>query len=83
MNSDELIEILKEFHNTRYDKLEGEPKRLFDAIMKIADERDMYKQEIKNAKKYINEYLDANEENEQFVIFGIDLLAMLGGDNNE
>lgn len=46
MTSDEFLDILKVFQNERYDKLEGGAKDTFDAIMKIADERDLLKIQV-------------------------------------
>lgn len=43
MADDELIEILKEFNKNRVEQLPEGAKKLFYAIMKIADERDKYK----------------------------------------
>lgn len=43
MTDDELIEILKEFNKNRVEQLPESARKLFYAIMKIADERDKYK----------------------------------------
>lgn len=43
MTDDELIEILKEFNENRVEQLPESARKLFYAIMKIADERDKYK----------------------------------------
>ena len=43
MTDDELIEILKEFNENRVKSLPESARKLFYAIMKIADERDQYK----------------------------------------
>lgn len=43
MTDDELIEILKEFNEEIAEKLPENARKLFYAIMKIADERDKYK----------------------------------------
>lgn len=40
MQDNELIEILKEFEEKRVEKLNDNARNLFNAIMKIADERD-------------------------------------------
>lgn len=71
MNKEELIRILKEFQKKRPEELEGEEKRLFDAIMQIADDRDKYKSLYENEKdhtdtlkriiKKIEEYIKSQE----------------------
>ena len=40
MKDNELIEILKEFDEKRVEQLNDNARNLFNAIMKIADERD-------------------------------------------
>lgn len=52
MNSEKLIKILKEFQGKHPEELEGEEKRLFDAIMDIADDRDKYKSLYENEKDH-------------------------------
>ena len=53
MSEEELIETLKEFDKSRVDKLKEPSKNLFYAIMKIADERDKYKEVLDKIKEYI------------------------------
>ena len=47
MNEEEAQKVLDELQNVRPEVLNDEAKRLFEAIMKIADERDLYKKIIK------------------------------------
>lgn len=47
MTIEQAQEILDELQRTEPDKLKGEAKKLFEAIMKIADERDELKEEVK------------------------------------
>lgn len=47
MSIEEADQILKEM-NVRPEELKGESRRLFETIMKIADERDKLKKEIEN-----------------------------------
>ena len=47
MSEEELIETLREFEKNRVEQLEEPARNLFYAIMKIADERDKYKEIIK------------------------------------
>ena len=70
MNKEELIRILKEFQVKHPEELVGEEKRLFDAIMEIADDRDKYKLLYENEKDhtdtlmriidYIRYYIEEN-----------------------
>lgn len=51
MTDDELVEVLRKFETTRVEKLNDNSKRLFYAIMKIADERDELKEENQRLKE--------------------------------
>lgn len=76
MCEEELIKALKEMDKKRVEELEPNSRRLFDAIMKIADERDKYKSLYENEKdhtdtlkriiKKIEEYIQ-NIDEEEFV----------------
>lgn len=46
MTNEQAQKVLDELQGVRPEKLNGEAKRLFEAIMKIADERDEYKNEV-------------------------------------
>lgn len=46
MSNEECEKVLKELDGVRPEKLNDKAKRLFEAIMKIADQRDLYKQKI-------------------------------------
>ena len=46
MSNEEAQKVLDEMQDVRPEKLNGEAKRLFEAIMKIAEERDKYKEEL-------------------------------------
>lgn len=68
MNEKEAQKVLDELQNVRPEVLNGEAKRLFEAIMKIADERDL----LKDQKEYvINEYGRTIEKQSKM----IDLMA--------
>lgn len=92
MNSEELIRILKEFQRKYPEELEGGEKRLFDAIMEIADDRDKYKslyenekdhtdtlmRIIKKTKEKIEEHLNAKSYgNHKYELFGREYLEEL------
>ena len=50
MKDNELIEILKEFDEKRVEQLNDNARKLFYAIMSIADERDRLLEENKKLK---------------------------------
>lgn len=58
MNEQEIQEVLDELHKVRPEKLNDKGKRLFNAIMSIADERDLYKNRIDKAIEYIEQVVD-------------------------
>lgn len=55
MSGEEAQKVLDELQGVRPKMLNGEAKRLFEAIMKIADERDRAYQELKAKDKIIEE----------------------------
>ena len=50
MTNEQAQKVLDELQWVRPEKLNGEAKRLFEAIMKIADERDELKEELEMLK---------------------------------
>ena len=61
MTNEEAEKALKELEEVRPEKLNDEAKRLFEAIMKIADERDLLKEKTEKQSKIIQamaEYID-------------------------
>lgn len=50
MTNEQAQKVLDELQGVRPEKLNGEAKRLFEAIMKIADERDELKEELEMLK---------------------------------
>ena len=57
----EVQKVLEELKGVRPEKLNGEAKRLFEAIMKIADERDELLKERQADKEKIKE-LESDKE---------------------
>ena len=53
MNNKEIQDILDELHTVRPEMLDEKGKMLFEAIMKIADERDLYFSIIKEVREKI------------------------------
>ena len=54
MNDEEIQEVLDELQLVRPELLKPKTKRLFDAIMCIADDRDKYLKENQKLKEDIN-----------------------------
>ena len=95
MNKEELIEVLRQFDEKRVEELPEKGRKLFYAIMKIADERDElkeevieleeYKKAIYEIKKYIDAYspyfLETQEENNQTIAIIINNIGNSGGNN--
>lgn len=54
MTEEEAQKVLDELNTVRIEVLNDEAKRLFEAIMKIADERDKLKEELDLKNKIIN-----------------------------
>ena len=53
MSNEELIETLKQFDEKRVEQLPENARRLFYAVMKICDERDIYKAGLEEIKSFI------------------------------
>ena len=58
MTNEEANKVLEEMNEVRPEKLNDKAKRLFEAIMKIADERDSVKADLYEANSRINDLLD-------------------------
>lgn len=56
MTKEQAQQVLDELQGVRPEMLNGEAKRLFEAIMKIADEKDELKKELKKKDKQIEKY---------------------------
>ena len=63
MSEEELIETLKAFEEKRVEQLPESARNLFYAIMKIADERDEYKQEVERLNNIIKEAIEHINKN--------------------
>ncbi len=62
MSEKELIETLKDFEEKRVEQLPENARNLFYAIMKIADERDMYKNIVKETRNWVKSTFDIIEQ---------------------
>ena len=58
MSDKEIEEVLQELQEVRPEKLTDKAKRLFEAIMKIADSRDKAESDLYEANNRINDLLD-------------------------
>ena len=56
MTKEQVQQVLDELQGVRPEMLNGEAKRLLEAIMKIADERDKLKKELNKKDKQIEKY---------------------------
>ena len=64
MTNEQARKVLDELQGVRPEKLNSEAKRLFEAIMKIDDERDKIKQEYDRDTHMLQNQLDlANAKN--------------------
>ena len=52
MTEEELIKALKEMDKKRVEELDKNTKKVFDAVMKIADDKDKYKSLYQNEKEH-------------------------------
>lgn len=78
MNEQEIQEVLDELHKVRPEKLNDKGKRLFNAIMSIADERDLNKQRIERAIQTMYDKATFNLDNEYGEVF-LEMLEILEG----
>ena len=82
MNKEEIQDILEELHLVRPEILQPKAKKLFEAIMSIADERDELLQRNSKAIEYIEHH--TNDTVECLYVFEVkELLEILKGDNND
>ena len=58
MNKEEIEDILEELHLVRPEILKPKAKKLFEAIMSIADERDELQQENQKYKEVIDKAIE-------------------------
>jgi len=68
MNHEEAEKVLDELNNVRPEKLNKDAKRLFDAIMRLADERNFYKQKYEDYCKQIKKYEEKNKQWMKYIL---------------
>lgn len=65
MSNEEAQKILDSMHSVNPENLRGEAKKLFEAVMKIADERDSLKKIVVRQKLEIMAQKDAHDFDEE------------------
>ena len=93
MTEKEVQEVLDELNTVRPEKLNENAKRLFEAVMQIADKRDDLQQRVDKAVEYVNNNSlyeqESDYDNEDNLILGMpsdekatnDLLNILKGND--
>lgn len=67
MSNEECEKVLKEFDEVRPEKLNDKAKRLFEAIMTIADGRDKAEADLYEANNRINDLLDLDTQKDKLI----------------
>ena len=83
MSIEEANQVLEELYAVRPEMLNDKAKRLFEAIMTIADDRDKSNDLIDKAVELIENSYDFSDEDFEAGIFQNKLLEILKGENYE
>ena len=67
MTNEEAQKVLNELQNVRPEVLNDEAKRLFEAIMKIADRKDEAEADLYEANHRINDLLDLDTQKDKLI----------------
>ena len=67
MTNEEANKVLEEMNEVRPEELNDKAKRLFEAMMKIADERDSVKADLYEANNRINDLLDLDTQKDKLI----------------
>ena len=67
MTDKEAQKVLDELQGVRPEKLNDEAKRLFEAIMKIADRKDEAEADLYEANHRINDLLDLDTQKDKLI----------------
>ena len=67
MSDKEVEDVLEELNQVRPEKLNDKTKRLFEAIMKIADERDKAKSDLYEANNRIVDLMNIIDERDKII----------------
>lgn len=68
MSNEEANQVLEELHEVRPEMLNDKAKRLFEAIMKIADSRDKAEADLYEANNRIVDLMRIIDEKEEAII---------------
>lgn len=67
MTNEEANKVLEKMHEVRPEKLNDKAKRLFEAIMKIADKKDEAEADLYEANNRINDLLDLDTQKDKII----------------
>ena len=67
MTNKEVEKVLKELEDVRPEKLNDKAKRLFEAIMTIADKKDKSEADLYEANNRINDLLDLDTQKDKLI----------------
>ena len=67
MSNEECEKVLKELDEVRPEKLNDKAKRLFEAIMTIADKKDEAEADLYEANNRINDLLDIDTQKDKLI----------------
>ena len=67
MTNEEAEKVLKELEEVRPEVLNDDAKRLFEAIMKIADRKDEAEADLYEANHRINDLLDLDTQKDKLI----------------
>ena len=67
MSNEECEKVLKELDEVRPEKLNDKAKRLFEAIMTIADKKDEAEADLYEANNRINDLLDIIKQKDELI----------------
>ena len=67
MSNEEANKVLEELYEVRPEKLNDKAKRLFEAMMKIADRKDEAEADLYEANNRINDLLDIVKQKDRMI----------------
>ena len=67
MSNEEANKVLEELHEVRPEMLNDKAKRLFEAIMKIADRKEEAEADLYEANNRINDLLDIVKQKDKLI----------------
>lgn len=76
MSNEEANKVLEEMHEVRPEKLNDKAKRLFEAIMKIADRKDEAEADLYEANNRIADLMNIIDERDKIIDLMIEHIYM-------